>query len=357
MPAAASRPWKLCTPRHQRRSLASAMQAANTLRTDQTNKAMIFIDGTWFYYSFILGYADCPVQAKYGSSWFTEYRINYRELPSVIAGAIEDQLQCNGRHKSFVDVARTHFYTGTLSEKKRHFAKEQMIKFVKESNFMVTELLSLGNHEKGVDVSLAMDMLYLSSIPSAYDIAIIVTGDQDFCPLLEKTRLSGKSVAICSMRNSCSPALQQYADFDIVWLEDHMDKLLERDCEISICEQLAAFVTDMLEEVPGGMISGRNLGRRLQIVDPDLSSRVRESGGLKSQLKRLDDFEVKVNDENAKDFTVYSSSTVSEKALKDYKEAYEAETVATLKDFCRERKLKVSGTKSELVQRLVDSHK
>ena len=46
--------------------------------------------------------------------------------------------------------------------------------------------------EKCVDIALASEMLYLTTVPDAYDIGIIITGDKDFIPALEKVRLRAK---------------------------------------------------------------------------------------------------------------------------------------------------------------------
>ena len=83
--------------------------------------------------------------------------------------------------------------------------------------------------EKCVDISLAVEMLYMATVPGALDLAVLVTGDKDFMPALEKTRLLGKRVAICSMRNSCNSDLSRFdarvRDFDLIWLDDVMEDL------------------------------------------------------------------------------------------------------------------------------------
>ena len=42
--------------------------------------------------------------------------------------------------------------------------------------------------------------------------------------------LPGKRVAICSMRNSCNADLiaqeAQLRDFDVIWLDDHLDEII-----------------------------------------------------------------------------------------------------------------------------------
>lgn len=84
--------------------------------------------------------------------------------------------------------------------------------------------------EKCVDIALAVEMLYMTTIPDAYDIAIIVTGDKDFLPVLEKVRLRAKRVAICSVRNNCNKDLikaeSRTRDFEMIWLDDLVNQLL-----------------------------------------------------------------------------------------------------------------------------------
>lgn len=49
-------------------------------------------------------------------------------------------------------------------------------------------------------------------------------------PALLKTRLKGKRVAVCSMRNSCNREYAQpdagIRDYDIVWMDDFIDELI-----------------------------------------------------------------------------------------------------------------------------------
>jgi len=70
--------------------------------------------------------------------------------------------------------------------------------------------------QKGVDILLSFDLVTLAN-RNAYDIAIVITGDQDFiCPLLE-VRMLGKSVENAFVDNSSwSPVLKSIADKTIV---------------------------------------------------------------------------------------------------------------------------------------------
>lgn len=82
-----------------------------------------------------------------------------------------------------------------------------------------------------MDIALATEMLYMSTVPDSYDIAVIVTGDKDFLPVLQRTRLKGKRVAVCSMKNSCNRDLYSVdsnsKDFDVIWIDDYVEDLIK----------------------------------------------------------------------------------------------------------------------------------
>ena len=65
--------------------------------------------------------------------------------------------------------------------------------------------------QKGVDVQLAVDALTFAS-NGLFDVALFVTGDADFAPVVEAIRDKGPRVAIFSFRSSLSPALREVAD-------------------------------------------------------------------------------------------------------------------------------------------------
>jgi uncharacterized LabA/DUF88 family protein len=65
--------------------------------------------------------------------------------------------------------------------------------------------------QKGVDSLIAFDLIALAT-RDAYDIAILVAGDQDFvCPILE-VRMIGKQVENAFIEDGWSPALRGVVD-------------------------------------------------------------------------------------------------------------------------------------------------
>ncbi len=79
--------------------------------------------------------------------------------------------------------------------------------------------------EKCVDVAMAVEMVFWSTIPNIFDVVVMVGGDKDFIPALEKVRMLGKKVAICSIKNSFNKDLLQSCDFDVVWMDDWLNDL------------------------------------------------------------------------------------------------------------------------------------
>ncbi len=131
-------------------------------------------------------------------------------------------------------------------------------------------------------------MLHYATVPDAYDVAVLVTGDKDFMPAMIRTRQKGKKVCLASMRNSCNYDLlnpsSHVRDLDVIFLEDHLHDLivpdqrlldLEKSSPISaddICEVICG-----LAEAADGTITSREVGRQLKrtILEPKAGS----SGG------------------------------------------------------------------------------
>jgi len=203
-------------------------------------KIMLFIDGTWLYAN------AGKLSESFGR---TDYKVDFGRLPRVLAEEVGRQLGATG-----VDVVRTYLF-GSIATKYDPLDAETVARrqdffdMLKEEFHYEVEVYPISYmgrrlrkcdrdpadtfepEEKCVDISLATSMLYFAAIPYAYDIAIAVLGDQDFKPVLQHVRRLGKRIAIASIRGSCTPDYEdprdeaRVKDFDIIWLNDLLDKL------------------------------------------------------------------------------------------------------------------------------------
>lgn len=214
-------------------------------------KAMIFIDGTWFY-------SNTPRLAEiYGRS---DYHVDFGKLPRVLATAVSQQ-----NHGNPVDVVRTFLFGSyaanyDLRDEEAVQRRLDFFSLLKEEYHYEVEIFPINFRgrrirkadrdprdtfdpkEKCVDISLATAMLYYAAVPYAYDIAIVVLGDQDFKPVLQTVRRLGKRVAIASIRGSCAPEFAipsdpaRVKDFDVVWLDDCLNDLeLKFEPQLRVC--------------------------------------------------------------------------------------------------------------------------
>lgn len=172
-------------------------------------KAHIFIDGTWLYYGLIKGrFNNDPMTRKLGPHWERRYRILYPEICNVIARDLKKQLERRNENTDRdVEIIRTNVFTSMKIDTLPQSSRYKMVSDFYESNFDVVNLVTEGPGEKCVDISLAVEMLALATVPDSYDIAVIITGDKDFIPALQKVRLKGRRTAIMSMKNSCNREL------------------------------------------------------------------------------------------------------------------------------------------------------
>lgn len=187
---------------------------------------------------------------KLGDSYGSDkYQVDFGKLPRVLADEVGTRLGAND-----VDVVRTYLfgsYAAECDERDEEAAERRKDFFgmLKEEYHYEVEIFPISFRgrrlrkedrnpndtfepkEKCVDISLATSMLYFAAIPYAYDIAIAVIGDQDFKPVLQHVRRLGKRVAIASIKGACTPDFSdprddaRVKDFDIVWLDDLLEKL------------------------------------------------------------------------------------------------------------------------------------
>jgi uncharacterized LabA/DUF88 family protein len=332
---------------------------------DRSSRVMLFIDGTWLYYSLLRGRGKmCPVKQRYGDRWLNDRRVDWNQVPYIVGQELTRQLTNKKMHHCFADVTRTYVFTSTRADTTDDIRLE-MVRDWYKANFDVTHLETLGDTEKCVDISLAVEMLYMSE---AYDTAVVVTGDKDFLPALQKTRMKGKNVAICSMRNSCNAALydpqEKCKDFDMIWLEDHLEELLVERYPETLADELLHIIRGELLGAHG-KLSSRDLGRALQTYSIGGQNMLKV---LKDKYRSLKIFLEGQRDHFGMDFppeihpefivcakmkTSLSDTSQNEDSNTVY--ILSQKTVVELKQLLRDLGLPVSGSKSELVSRLASS--
>jgi len=129
-------------------------------------------------------------------------------------------------------LIRSYYYTA-LPDQRLHaerYAKQQgFLDALREKPYFSVVLGRLeprGNTyvEKGVDISLAVDMLQMA-FSNAYDTTILISGDGDLARVVELVQRMGKHVENAIPPSALSRNLRQTCDISIV-----MDKDFLEDC-------------------------------------------------------------------------------------------------------------------------------
>lgn len=110
--------------------------------------------------------------------------------------------------------------------------KKKFYTFLETNGFRV-ESLPLREHEgdleeKGSDINLVSEMLHLAYI-DAYDEAVLVSGDADFVPSIEKIQNQGKIVTVASFEKQLSFDLRKTADSSVIL--DDIVSIITRDSD------------------------------------------------------------------------------------------------------------------------------
>jgi len=182
-------------------------------------KSALFMDGTWF------------LKNTTNSRLF---KLDYTNLYSYFSTILTNQI-----HTPIVNTM-TNVVLGSAinvhpDDEEQRSVREKYILHMQNSanvsvyptNFKRNKISDGQVHEKFVDVALASMLCYYSSVPSLFDIAILVIGDRDFIPAIDTIRNRfGKQVAIVTYSEHCASEyiknIPKYRDFDIIWLTDEM---------------------------------------------------------------------------------------------------------------------------------------
>jgi uncharacterized LabA/DUF88 family protein len=210
-------------------------------------KVMIFIDGTWLYYSlYEREYQRDAFAHRLGRTWKDDYVIDWNKLPTVACQALmqdkrsswtaimpPDTVGAEGTATTArpIEISRVSVYSSMHRETSESSNRYRMFSDMMSAGFDVNMMETLGKNEKCVDIQLAVDMLYYATIPDSYDVALLLTGDRDFVPAVIRCRQKGRKMGLLSMRSGATLAFTDtpnLKDFDTIWLEDYANDLVHK---------------------------------------------------------------------------------------------------------------------------------
>jgi len=159
-----------------------------------SERVAVFIDGSNFYFGCkdLIGHA----------------RIDFHKLSKTLT---TDRT-----------LIRTYYYNAPLnkeSDETKYKAQQRFFEQLKSTPYLELRLGRLVKRngvliEKGIDVSIAIDMLTLAW-NNVYDTAILVSGDGDFAAAVKSVKDKGKHVENAYFRSSQSNALKETCDIEI----------------------------------------------------------------------------------------------------------------------------------------------
>ena len=171
-----------------------------------SEKAIVFIDGGWLY--------------KYRTALFTKlgennFEIDYAKLPRMLCEDVADAIDED------VSLVKT-LYFGTIPSSRSGYNTSKQYSFydfldrtcgydtnIHEIDVMPEDVRSAGS--SWVDVSMATNIVYYSSLPCVMDIAIIVSDSIDLLPAIRRARSLGKRVQLVGDRHPPSASASSVA--------------------------------------------------------------------------------------------------------------------------------------------------
>jgi uncharacterized LabA/DUF88 family protein len=217
-------------------------------------KVMIFVDGTWLYYSiYDREYERDVIAQKLGRNWKDESTPDWSSLPRVACQAllkdpksswsaimpVGSNTTTNSQQPSAtpapqtirpIEVSRVMVYSSMHRDTKQDSFRYKMFSEMSKAGFDVNMMETVGRGEKCVDIQLAVDMLYYATVPDAYDVALLLTGDRDFLPAVIRCRQKGRRIGLVSTRSGSlafedTPNLK---DYDTIFLEDYVNEWIRK---------------------------------------------------------------------------------------------------------------------------------
>lgn len=198
-----------------------------------SEKAIVFIDGSWLYRT------RTALFTRLGEDSF---EIDYAKLPKLICEDVANTLDED------ISLVKT-MYFGTIPSVRSGFntsKQNAFYDFLERSCGYETHIHEVDVSAEDsrsscgwIDVSIATNLVYYSALPAVMDIAIIVGDSPDLAPALKRVRHMGKRVQLVSAA-SISPAFDRtrVSDFPVINLEDHAaDVKLVRERQSRTCKK------------------------------------------------------------------------------------------------------------------------
>lgn len=157
----------------------------------------------------------------------------------------EHQLQSKIDYKKLVEILsketnllRAYFYDGVAEEiplKKKNFLEalekrgiqlRTKILKIRHNTCKQCGNVSAKNIQKGVDVSLATDILR-HAFQKTCEICIVVSGDEDYCDAISVAKDIGIKVWVASFKNALSSKVERTAD-KVIFIESIFDKVKQQ---------------------------------------------------------------------------------------------------------------------------------
>ena len=102
-------------------------------------KAMLFIDGTWLYYSLnTREKSRDPIITKYGPGWQNNSKVNWLALPRLICSQIEEQRNSETHFSGSdrpLDIARVMVYTSAKKDTDPNSRRMRMFRDMSDANY------------------------------------------------------------------------------------------------------------------------------------------------------------------------------------------------------------------------------
>ena len=126
--------------------------------------------------------------ATMGEGWWESYHVDYSRLPQLARITLAELMRTMPYAQRAVEVVRVTVAPPSARRIPRSFRSASACSGRCKTSTEVHLGEFTGGQEKCVDIALAVDMVHYSTVPNAFDIAVLVSGDRDFIPALVRTR-------------------------------------------------------------------------------------------------------------------------------------------------------------------------